>query len=140
MSTKLIATFIPQIQSAQEDGYVCRKCWLKVSIFHEFYTYIESMHDTGQERMMECGSDAMKIERESADESELGAENMKSEMDSKDFDDCGLNGHVSDVKCDSIEKVVVKMPERKEKLKKVPESNVKKKSFKTRNDVNETFQ
>lgn len=29
-------------------GHVCRKCWLQISTFHEFYNYIESIHATGQ--------------------------------------------------------------------------------------------
>lgn len=30
------------------EGYVCRKCWLQISTFHEFYNYIESIHATDQ--------------------------------------------------------------------------------------------
>lgn len=98
------------------------------------------MHDTGQRRMLECAADAMKFDRESADESELRVENMKSEMDSNEVYDLGFDGQLSDVKDDTVEEVGIKMPERKKKLKKVPELNVKKKATNPRNDINETFQ
>lgn len=28
------------------DGYVCRKCWVKISVFHDFYLHIEEVHQS----------------------------------------------------------------------------------------------
>lgn len=99
------------------------------------------MHDTGHTHMANCASVAQKTNPESADwdsTGELKAINTKYEI-SDGVSDGGFDGHVSDEVCDTIEKVN-KGPERKKKIKRTPEPNVRKKCTNPRNDVNETFQ
>lgn len=39
------------------EGYVCQKCWVQVSVFHEFYICIESKHGAGHAIFIECRLD-----------------------------------------------------------------------------------
>lgn len=42
------------------EGCVCQKCWIKVSIFHEFYTQIECIHRSNEQIVVEYITDAIK--------------------------------------------------------------------------------
>lgn len=32
-------------QKEPKDGNLCRKCWIKIEMFHEFYRRIQTIHD-----------------------------------------------------------------------------------------------
>lgn len=34
------------MQEEPKDGYVCRKCWLNIESFHEYYLIIEALHNS----------------------------------------------------------------------------------------------
>lgn len=42
------------------EGYVCQKCWVKVSVFHEFYTHIEYVHRSNESIFVESILDDVK--------------------------------------------------------------------------------
>lgn len=42
------------------DGHICQKCWVKVSVFHEFYIYIENLHRSNETIFAESIMDDIK--------------------------------------------------------------------------------
>lgn len=52
--------FYSILQEQPEEGSVCQKCWVKVSVFHEFYTHIECLHRANEEIFAECIVDEIK--------------------------------------------------------------------------------
>lgn len=67
------------IQSEPNEGYVCRKCWVKVSIFNGFYNYIKSIHANGHTVFLACEPVAVREYVDRADEFELKVENSAAE-------------------------------------------------------------
>lgn len=112
------------------EGYVCRKCWLKVSIFHEFYNYIESIHASDHPIFPDPESDAGCI----ADEFKL--ENRKIENVTEDENDFQVDDH-------PLTEVPVKIEESpipKRKAQKMPDESARKKSIKKAPTGSRVFQ
>lgn len=100
-----------------------------MSTFHEFYTYIESVHDTENKFFVECVPDSVKTARYSADGWEFEAEDIK----------ISHEGQVLHEISETIEKLK-KKPERKKKVKESSAVNAKKEPTHQKNCTNETFQ
>lgn len=47
-------------QEEPTEGYICQKCWVKVSVFHEFYTQIECVHRSNDSIFVESIVDDIK--------------------------------------------------------------------------------
>lgn len=44
------AFYANNFQDEPNEGFICKKCWWKVEIFHEFYLQIEAIHCTIHEQ------------------------------------------------------------------------------------------
>lgn len=137
------------------EGSVCRKCWLKVSIFHEFYDFIQSVHATGHTVFLECDAkddlelsiaenSVVKVENAvSDDDCEAGDDLNLNELSNspQPADDKSLNSEQFEQKTERIvantEKAVVK-PTQKKRMKKPSDKNVKK--IATKKGAANTFQ
>lgn len=55
------------IRSQEEpaEGFVCQKCWIKVSVFHEFYIHVENVHRSKENIFVESIIDAIKTDVDS---------------------------------------------------------------------------
>lgn len=109
------------IQSEPSEGNVCRKCWLKVFLFHEFYTHIESIHGTQLTIFVDNLPDpasSVKLRLDSAnplsDGCEVKGENIEVESKAEDFNNDGFNdGAINDLPvnvddCDIFGDIVAK--------------------------------
>lgn len=55
-----------RIQEQPKEGWVCQKCWVKVSIFHDFYIQIECVHRSNESIFAECIGKESKHTRDAA--------------------------------------------------------------------------
>lgn len=122
---------------------MCRICWLKVSVFHEFYIYIQSIHIAGPTVFVNDKSEAVNDEIDLRVEDKMGenALNDNADFNMDDFnksshDNDDFDGHeLDELLFGNIDKVAER-PTRKKYMKKKPEGN------RMRKDSNEssTFQ
>lgn len=47
------ATNSNPLQEEPIEGHVCQKCWVKVSVFHDFYSHIECVHRSNESVFVE---------------------------------------------------------------------------------------
>lgn len=96
--------FCRSIWSEPSEGNVCRKCWLKVFIFHEFYAHIESIH--GSQLTIFVGY----LPQPNAVKSRLSSSAIEEKWDDFNdnvFDDGGINDlPVRDDDCDFFGDIV----------------------------------
>lgn len=129
------------------EGSVCRKCWLKVSIFHEFYDFIQSVHAAGHTVFLECEAKddfVVKVENAVSDnDCEAGDHfdmNEFSNDSQPDADDKNLNLEPIEQKTEEIVANIEKKekPMQKRRVKKASDKSAKKNA--TKKGAANTFQ
>lgn len=124
------------MQSVPDEGFVCRKCWLKVSIFHEFYDYVQSVHATGHTVFLECDLDVKEdIEVDLATKLEIKVENRAYDSTFEIGDEFarGSDDNEADVDFNAVEPLFEKIAQNIEKVEEKPKQ---KRKAKKSSDVN----